>query len=97
MEKPIEEPGLSRTPPASHAEEAVATVLAKDPEALARSYGPRGLTGILQSGFVARCAIFAAMGGFLFGTASHNPSPSVGPGIDTQLLQATIRASSRLC
>lgn len=55
------------TPPTAHAEEAVATALATDPEALARSYGPSGLRGLLQSGFVVRCAIFAAMGGFLFG------------------------------
>jgi hypothetical protein len=60
------EPGLT-THPAARANEAVAPALAKDSEALARSYGPSELKGLLQSGFVVRCAIFAAMGGFLFG------------------------------
>jgi hypothetical protein len=48
--------------------------LAKDPEALARSYGPSGFRGVIQSGYVLRCAVFAAMGGFLFGLFSF-PSP----------------------
>ncbi|KAI5804575.1 MFS sugar transporter-like protein [Geopyxis carbonaria] len=54
------------TPP-HHGEEAGVTALAKDPEALARSYGPPGLKGLMSNGFVLRCAAFAAMGGFLFG------------------------------
>ena len=56
--------------PHTHDEVARATKLARNPEALARSYGPSGLKGLLQSGFVVRCAVFAAMGGFLFGTFS---------------------------
>jgi len=48
--------------------------LAKDPEALARSYGPSGFQGVTQSGYVLWCAAFAAMGGFLFGSFSF-PSP----------------------
>ncbi len=53
-----------RTPP-SHAEKGGHAMLAKDPEALAREYGASGLKGLMQSGFVVRCALFAAMGGFL--------------------------------
>lgn len=64
------EPGRVVLSELQHAHDRLArtTQLANDPEALASSYGPSGLKGLLQSGFVVRCAVFAAMGGFLFGT-----------------------------
>jgi hypothetical protein len=59
---------LQPSKPPSHAEIGGTTKLAQDPEALAQSYGRIGFSGLFDSGFVVRCAIFAAMGGFLFGT-----------------------------
>ncbi|CCX34367.1 Similar to Sugar transport protein 9; acc. no. Q9SX48 [Pyronema omphalodes CBS 100304] len=58
---------LQPSKPPSHAEIGGTTKLAQDPEALAQSYGRTGFAGLFDSGFVVRCAIFAAMGGFLFG------------------------------
>jgi hypothetical protein len=65
MGGPGQVPSPSQTP--THEEIAGTTKLAKDPEALARSYGRTGMAGLIGSAFVARCALFAAMGGFLFG------------------------------
>jgi len=84
VEGPGRVPSPSKTP--MHEEIAGTTKLAKDPEALARSYGRTGIAGLLGSAFVVRCAVFAAMGGFLFGMQSRRESV-VGAGSDVSRLR----------